>query len=471
MKYREFYTTLFIPILFFVGTLLWMPVRTNFIFDTDEGQELIKALLYSQGFSLYTPIWSDQPPLLTIFLVRWFEGFGQSVFSARLLVLCLSSLLVLCFFQTLKLNLGQLPASIGTLFLCLSGNFLRLSVSVMIGLPSLAFAMLAIYLLFRFVKHQKFAMLPISGAAMAISLQLKMFSVFLIPLQIIVLLFARSNPKSKFKLGVYQAAIAAFIWSGVVLLFFVAIGIACNSLDVNSFFQFHLESSLKNIFINENSWLDTLVLCLQDLDYFLFAILGIKVVVSKRDILQLFPLLWLGTAALILLNHKPIWYHHYLLLSLPAIWLASYGVAVAIPYFKGFKISQFNLVVGLCLLSAIAAPIKLGVMHWQNRLFLQESQAKIEMVERVLDYQQDTQWVFTDNPMYAFVARLPVPPEIAVLSRKRIASGEMTRDKLYALLAKYRPEQVILERFPEVYDPIRPYLDANYVKLSDRGSV
>ncbi|MDY7015819.1 MAG: hypothetical protein SVX43_19935, partial [Cyanobacteriota bacterium] len=62
-------------------------------------------------------------------------------------------------------------------------------------------------------------------------------------------------------------------------------------------------------------------------------------------------------------------------------------------------------------------------------------------------------------------------PEIAVLSRKRIASGEMTRDKLYDLLAKYRPEQVILERFPEVYDPIRPYLDANYVKLSDRGSV
>ncbi|MDY6784565.1 MAG: glycosyltransferase family 39 protein [Cyanobacteriota bacterium] len=446
-----------------------MPIRTNFIFDTDEGQELMKALLYARGFPLYDSIWSDQPPLLTIFLVHWFNFFGQSVFAGRLLILCFSALLVWCFFQTLKITVGKPSAFIGIVLLSFSGNFLRLSVSVMIGIPSLAFAMLSVYTLLLYLRQYKLGILILSGIAIAISLQFKMFTVFLIPLQILVLFYRLYMGEEKNSRKLYYAGGISSLWIGSCLLSFLAIGLAFHSLNLGSIFQFHLEGDLKSVFINENSFSDVIVMYVQDLDCFLLSLLGIRVLWSKRKLDQSFPLLWLGTATLILLNHKPIWYHHSLLLSLPTIWLASYGVSTAIPSFQNFKRPRSNVVMGLCLFAAIAVPIKLGVIHWQNRAFVQDSQAKLEIVERILDYQKETHWVLTDNPMYAFAAGLRVPPEIAVLSRKRIASGEINPDRLYALLAQYQPEQVILERFPEVYEPIRPYLDANYTQIGDRG--
>lgn len=471
-----------------------MPVQSNFIFDTDEGQELIKAMLYDRGFALYDPIWSDQPPLLTVFLSAWFKVFGSSVFSARLLILCFATLLIWAFFQTLKICEGQLPAIIGTLFLALSCNFLRSSVSVMMGLPSLAWAMLSVYALMLYLQRAHSLFLLLSGLALGISLQFKMFTLFLIPLQVLFLLSYSPQKKSFSKTecsssGVQEfrriqqlpnsflkTAIASLLWLLAVLISFGAIGFTFDSLRLDSIFTFHITHDLKDVFVRENSIADVSVMFLQDLDFVFLAALGIRAILKKRDKWHKFPLVWLATATLILLNHKPIWYHHYLLLSIPIAWLASYGIAVALPELKKLQHFQFrrltapSLAVSLCILTAIAAPIKLGAMQWQNRIFLEESQEKVEVVERILEYQKETRWVFTDNPIYAFYANLPVPPEIAVLSRKRVASGEVTREYLYDLLHQYQPEQVILERFPEVYEPIRPYLEANYFQIEERGS-
>ena len=139
---------LFIPAIFFIFAIYFMPIEQVFQFDTsDEGIELIKASLHLEGFALYTQIWNDQPPLSTIILSSWLSLFGKSIFAARLLTLSFSTILIWSFCQTLRIYLGNLPAIIGTLLLVISCNFLRLSVSVMIGVPALALAMLSIYLL------------------------------------------------------------------------------------------------------------------------------------------------------------------------------------------------------------------------------------------------------------------------------------------------------------------------------------
>jgi hypothetical protein len=44
------------------------PLKETFEYDPDEGVNVIKASLYSKGFSLYDEIWSNQPHLLTYIL-------------------------------------------------------------------------------------------------------------------------------------------------------------------------------------------------------------------------------------------------------------------------------------------------------------------------------------------------------------------------------------------------------------------
>ncbi|MBD2578403.1 glycosyltransferase family 39 protein [Oscillatoria sp. FACHB-1406] len=488
LEARSQLLNILVPFAFFILTLLWMPVRTNLSFDTDEGQELIKAILYSRGFALYHEIWSDQPPLLTICLSAWFKLFGASIFSGRLLVLCFATLLIWSFFKTLQISVGSPLALVGTGLLALSGNFLRMSVSVMIGLPALSLVTLSIYTLTLYFNSLSLSYLLLSGAAFAVSLQFKTFAVFLIPL---ILFFIFSNSLSTLKspdaspsfiqkgrlrarkikaLNFKNKALKGTILSGLWLLAFVltfcVIELTLGSWQLNSTFKFHVNENLKNVFVKENSILDVSWMLLQDFDLVLLAGLGVGTILQKKEKWNLFPLAWLATATLMLLNHKPLWYHHYLLLSIPLVWLASYGVKVAIS--EGQRLRKQAII--FCSLCAIAIPIKLGVIQWQNSIFLAESQEKTEVIRRVTQYQQQTHWLFTDNPIYAFQANLRVPPEIAVLSRKRVAAGEMTHDYLYALFEKYQPEQVILERFPEVYEPLKPYLEANYVKVEESGA-
>ncbi|TVQ55609.1 MAG: hypothetical protein EA366_10755 [Spirulina sp. DLM2.Bin59] len=49
-----------------------------------------------------------------------------------------------------------------------------------------------------------------------------------------------------------------------------------------------------------------------------------------------------------------------------------------------------------------------------------------------------------------------------MISRKRIASGQITAAWLGELMAKYQPEQVILGRFPELQTLLQAELDQQF---------
>jgi hypothetical protein len=68
-----------------------------------------------------------------------------------------------------------------------------------------------------------------------------------------------------------------------------------------------------------------------------------------------------------------------------------------------------------------------------------------------------THWVVTDLPMYAFRVGLLVPPPLAAITDKRLASGEITEAQIIEVIETYKPEQVLLGRFdlPAVEDHVR----------------
>ena len=477
---ESFLFNLLVPALFFIFALLFMPVGQVFQFDPDEGVELIKSSLYSQGFKLYTEIWNEQPPLLTVLLSYWFSLFGKSIFAARLLILSFSTLLIWSFCQTLRRCLGSLPALIGTLLLTLSCSFLRLSISVMIGVPSLALAMLSIYTLILYQQKPRLYLVTLSGSFLALSLQIKLLTVFLVPLLIWQLIQSRSREQHE---GVGWQFYPILWWVASLLGIFIFTGLLFNSLSFEQLVKVSLGWNAKEVFKQDSNYKFIFLMLLEEIDYMLLAIPGIVVLLKKKQWLHNLPLLWLATVILVFLSHKPIWYHYYLLISIPLTWLATYGVALALDYFKQEdwrsnlrfknirKLTLPGFAAAFFIFSMILIPIKLSIIQVQNHLLVQKHKSNVEIVAHLLEHKPSTQWIFTDMPIYAFYAGLNVPPEIAVFSIKRLELGYLTLDKLTSVLETYRPEQILLGRFPTVHNKLSNYINKSYSRIYKNGSI
>ena len=82
---------------------------------------------------------------------------------------------------------------------------------------------------------------------------------------------------------------------------------------------------------------------------------------------------------------------------------------------------------------------------------------------------QKTRWVVTDMPMYAYLVGLPVPPNIAVISAKRVETGLITDKDMLETVREYKPEQVLLGRFQ--FPILESYLDEHYRIIHDTANI
>jgi hypothetical protein len=74
--------------------------------------------------------------------------------------------------------------------------------------------------------------------------------------------------------------------------------------------------------------------------------------------------------------------------------------------------------------------------------------------------------VLTDRPAYALAAGLLVPPELAILSLKRMTMLHRGSPQyLPSLLDKYKPAQVLLVRHEHYPAAFTARLDRDYVRL------
>jgi len=492
-QFRDFCLfNIFIPLAFFIFAIWFMPINQVFQFDAyDEGIELIKATLRLDGFTMYTQMWNDQPPMSTVILSFWLGMFGKSILAARLLTLTFSTILIWSFCQIIRVYLGNIAAIIATILLIISCNFLRLSVSVMFGLPSLAIALLSFYTLIiskRIYRQQicNYILIIISGSLLALSLQIKLFTAFLIPLIICELIkdhLIENRQKVFQKIFKSNLFLDISLWITSLIITFIVIGIFCNSLTYQQLLKSHIDDSVRIAFDRDSSIKLTLSFLLQDFDYLLLAILSIIIIWRKKQWEQIFPITWLVTTYILLLNHRPVWYHHYLLISIPLVWLATYGIMLSFDYFqqsnrnpifpifpilnigKLKKISLSGFASILVIFSIIVIPIKLGITQWENHKFIAQSQERKELLNVVLANKKSTHWFFTDCPIYAFYSGLLVPPEIAVLSQIRIDSKTITRAEFLRVLQTYQPEQILLCKSPLIRDYLTGYLTEHYRKI------
>lgn len=455
---------------------LIVPLREEFELNTDEGIELMRAFLYSAGFAPHIEIWSDHPFLFSALLSFWFELVGKSVFTARLFVLLFSALLIWFFYEIIRMHLGHIPAFFGAIFLASSQGFIRFGVAVMIGIPSLSLVILSIYTLFQYKqKKHDLLFLTMSAGLLALSLQIKFFAIFLLPIIVLFLLDLQDFRINSIFLKLRQKKIYThiFLYLATLLIIFCLISLFFNALSQEQLLGTHFGEETRQVFANSNSFNTLRKSAVKDWDLLLMACFGILIIFIQQRWEGLFPLAWFGAASILLLNHKPVWTHHYLVLSIPLAWLAAYGSVPFIHFFQKKAYSNqvkskkvlISIISGILLITSLTRlKPKIDIPSIQT-----DQTPQFAVVDVLREQKERTKWIFTDAPIYAFYADLPVPPEIAVFSYKRVKTGQLQYEVLYDVLVKYRPEQILLSRMKKfVYasNQINNYIKENYSKKS-----
>ena len=448
-KYKSILLPAVLISIFIFSALQKGSLEQAFEYNPDEGIDLMKAKLFLNGFPLYKAIWSDQPPLFTVILSWWFKLFDSSVYQARILILISSAILLFTFYQIIKLQWGNLCASIAILFLLLSAFYFELSISVMLGIPALSLAMLSIYGVMLFKKLAFKPLLILSGIIMALSLQTKFFTAFLIPIIILEIAKPRSFP-------------LILLWLGTILTTYFGISTIFFHSNFSMFSQQLFQPHLIRI-LPDSNFLVIWKIILTDYDIALMALIGIILLLKQQKWKFLFPVLWLMIASAILLMHRPIWHHYYLFVSLPICWLAAIGLS---ELFHGkLKQGRFALIlhwISICLI--ILTILRLPIRYNRIRESIEDEAAvkEHEIIELMSKYKKSTHWIFTDRPIFAFYADMLVPPELAVISNKRILTGNLQPDYIINILKKYTPEIILLDRFRDYNLKIIPYIEKNY---------
>jgi PelA/Pel-15E family pectate lyase len=433
-----------VPLAYFVGTLGFSRHLRRFEANPDEGINLAKAALRGRGHTLYDDVWSDQPPLFTEMLRGLFAVVGEDVVAGRVLVLACACALLWACARIARLAWGAREALVATCLLVVVPPIPSLSISVMIGLPALAFGTLAVAAAAHAHAGGHPAWRAASGALLAAGVLTKLSAGLLAPVLLAGVVFgtrrgARRRPALVFT--------GAFLGTAA-LGFFLLAGPQAVAQLVTS----HVVARRDAVFRAQDQY--GLVEVGADLVWLgALGFVGIVVALRHPGVIPRVIVGWAAVAIVALAVHRPLWRHHLPLATVPAALLAAPVVVTAVgairrrtaPWFEGRRAPRVALVL-LAVLSVTSLAIDAG--RW--RLPRPEPAGvrgddAIVAALRTLARPGDT--ILTDRPIFAFRAGVPVVPETAVFSGKRLHTGLLDEARLIEVVAGERPALVLLGRF------------------------
>jgi 4-amino-4-deoxy-L-arabinose transferase-like glycosyltransferase len=464
-----------VALLFFAIIFLYHPFREKIQFDTDEGLNLMRSMLIALGHPLYQEVSSDQPPLFNQLLAILFRVTGFEVNPARMLVLLFSTLLVWSGAQFLQLTSGKPAAILFLPLVIMVPQFLRLSTSVMIGVPSIALA--AVAMLFVILWHQRMndLWLVLSGLALALSVLIKLFTGFVAPIFVIGITAAMYlDGKGR---GIsWNTLRPAFIWgfsfAGLALLLgFVLVGPQNIAAITSSHMAAPVTEELGGSRYTLNAHLREAVPLL------LLGIFGGIVSIYRRNWLILYPLAWSTLAYVLFRFYSPVYYHHQLLITIPMTMLAAAAAGEGILLLTRVSLSSHLIRVQTLLGAGALIGFVLVSIHYLPMLdnkdlmnsprltdfTLRATSGKLRVLRTMNEYIDQTTWIMTDMPMYAFRVQRPVPPDVATFSSKRLATGSLTEEDILTAMRDYQPEQVLMARFQ--IPALEAYLQEHYTLI------
>ncbi len=463
-----------IALVFLAFTFSYYPFREKLQYDGDEGLNLMRSMLVSLGHPLYSEVSSDQPPLFNQILGLLFRVVGFEVNPARMLVLLFSTLLVWACAQFLQLTLGNLTAILFLPLVIMAPEYLRLSTSVMIGVPSIAMAAVSMLFMARWHQRKNPWWLVLSGFALALSVLIKLFTGFLAPVFLAGITASVYFDKREegFSSRLFRPALIWILcFAGLaILLGLVLVGPQNVWLIVSPHLAAPVTESLEGDRYTINAHLQAAIPLL------LLDLFGIAFTVYRRNWLSLYPLAWAGLAYVLFSFYSPVFYHHQLLITIPAAMLAAAGVGEGIlalvrlrgpsDFIRFRSIFGAGALISFVLVSAHYLPALDRELLDSPRISgfsLRTTPWRLRVLSTMNDYIDRTHWIVTDTPMYAFRVHRPVPPSLATFSAKRLATGSLTDEDILKAMREYQPEQVLMGRF--TIPALEAYLQEHYTLI------
>jgi 4-amino-4-deoxy-L-arabinose transferase-like glycosyltransferase len=461
-----------LALLFFAFTFAYYPFREKLQFDSDEGLNLMRSMLVTLGHPLYREVSSDQPPLFNQILAILFRVTGFEVNPARVLVLLFASLLVWSGAQFLQLTSGKLAAILFLPLVIMVPQFLRLSTSVMIGVPSIALAAVAMLFVVAWHQSRHSLWLVLSGFLLALSVLIKLFTGFVAPIFLIGITAAMylDGMEQGFSWKMLRPAMiwgVSFVGLGIVLGF-ALVGPQNLSAITSPHMAAPVTEDLGGYSINNH--LQAAVPLL------LLGIMGAVFSLSRRNWLLLYPLTWAALAYTLFTFYSPVFYHHQLLITIPMTMMAAAAVSEGILLIGSLRSKTDFLRVQTLLGAAAVVSFILVFMNYRLTLnrelmnrprltdfSLRATSGKLRVIRTMDAYVDQTNWIMTDMPMYAFRVQRPVPPNVATFSSKRLATGSLTEEDILTAMRDYNPEQVLMARFQ--ISALEAYLQEHYTLI------
>lgn len=428
-----------------------MPWWAQFQRNPDEGGNLGKAALVAAGWPPYGQLWNDQPPVLTYVLAALQLAFPGDVAAARAVVLAFAAALLISLYRIVHRASGHVGGAVAVALLGTSALFMDLSVSVMIGLPSVALAVVALDVAGS-GPRRGWVQLAFAGCLMGLSLQTKLFTLTAIaPLLWVSLAGQAPNTSARF---VRLLACVA----GMAVTFLI-VALASGEPIMTQLVGTHLDPALRQTYSLADSVGSIATELQRQLPLMVGAALGLGLALWLRPLQTIPPLLWLVIAFVSLAGHTPVWNHQVLLLLVPAAWIAGLGGGALN---GGRVVKALHLALAAALLVTSASS---GVSGAQRKPVLPDDPG-FEAVDALSRFSGLGKWIASDSPMEAFRAGLLVPPEIVIFSMKRIVERQLDWTDVMVVLEAYRPEQALFRRY--THDQrIDDYLRNNYRSTYD----
>jgi 4-amino-4-deoxy-L-arabinose transferase-like glycosyltransferase len=327
----SFLLPIVVALIFLAFVFSYYPFREKLQFDSDEGLNLMRSMLVTLGHPLYGEVSSDQPPLFTQALALLFQVVGFEVNPARFLVLLFAALLVWSAAQFLEITWGHLAAILFLPLAIMLPQYLRLSTSVMIGVPSIALAATSLVFIALWHKQRRNLWLALSGFALALSVLIKLFTGFVAPIFLLGITIAAFMERRDERLS-WRLLQPAILWSlcfgaTVLVLGLLLVG----PQNVWSIIFPHMAAPTTD-------WLQGGAYTINNrlraaVPILILGVLGAFLSIYQRNWLSLYLLAWGLMAYTLFSFYSPVFYHHQLLVTVPAAILGA-----AAPTFSAFQL-------------------------------------------------------------------------------------------------------------------------------------
>lgn len=436
--------------------MLYSQLHLNMVLmlGNDEGYELLKGFMCWKGYTLYSQIWNDQPPLYTLFVVTVFKLFGPSLMAARILAAGFGLLLFGTVFWLICQRSRIWAAWAAVFFLISSPFILLISVSVMLEVPAISLGLLAACLLFQWEKERKTGWLLVSGIVMGIALQVKLTTVMIMP-AIIAQMFT-SRIAGQNKVQIKQNIRAILQWGLTTILIFGMIYFIWARGSFQSSWESHFEDYSAAGFGSPKDFPFQWSLLLNHAECVVAALAALGLII-KRNCWRsfIFPVVLLLTALSIHSVHRPWWPYYYLHIAVPLAWLAGFAITEGFVASSrllsatSFNLKWFTTWKGLAICGVLALIIVKSERRLEANIASIRSLPTVSessILTKMAEYSSRTHWVYTENDVYAFEARLPVPPQLTVVMFKRFWSGQLTPSRIVDICRHYQVEQLVLYR-------------------------